>query len=159
MMEDLGVERVHGTPIGLSRLSAWRWDWSWNPRVEPFVLLVAARGSAEDEIAIRKFADDAVQAGCGCLVAWGDGCELVHDVFDQARDEAGRFVMTSWHDKETLAEALYFALVVATINEDAFPQVTASGVVLAVEEPWVEEVRSLVADQEKLARLWTADED
>jgi hypothetical protein len=146
-MEHLGRERIHGRPIKLFQLAEWAWE---EPGEERFTLLVAASAFVEDAPLIRRFAADAVAAGCGWVCAWGDGCEHVHDLFDKASIEADRFVMTTCDPEESLADALYFALV------DSIPEDVPAGesaAVLAVEEPWLAEVRRLVADQDELARL------
>ncbi|MBK8276034.1 MAG: hypothetical protein IPK92_09340 [Nitrospira sp.] len=50
------------------------------------------------------------------VCVWGPGCERVHDVIDEAiatldRTESDETViMTTWHDDESLEEALWFAL-------------------------------------------------
>jgi hypothetical protein len=64
--------------------------------------------------------------------------------------------MSTWHDDEPLHNLLFFALVNA-VPED----VSIAGdspVVLAIEEAWIADVRTLVADQDELARLLVADE-
>jgi hypothetical protein len=157
-MEDLGIEQLHGRPIRFLQLSQWRWE---NPGVAPFALLVAASATDEEAatIQIRRFADDAIQSGCGYICAWGQGCELVHDLFDQAALDVERFVMSTWHKDEPLSDALYFCLVNAFPDEDEFPNSDDSAVVLAVEQPWVAEVRGLVADQDELAKLWVAEDE
>jgi len=155
-MEDLGIERVHSRPIKLFQLSDWTWD---PPRADGFTLLVAAQASPEKEIAIQRFARDAVVDGCGYVCAWGLGCENVHDLFDIEAIAADRFVMSTWHSDEELHEALYFALILAFSDEDEFPEAGESAVVLAVEEPWITEVRRLVADQDELARLWVTEDE
>lgn len=58
-----------------------------------------------------------VQSGCLYFIAWGVECEAWHDTVDWTvlqRFDFGdipddKFVMTTWHDKEPLAEALWFA--------------------------------------------------
>ena len=58
-----------------------------------------------------------VQSGCLYFIAWGVDCESWHDAVDWTVLEAfdfgdvpdDRFVMTTWHDKEPLSEALWFA--------------------------------------------------
>jgi hypothetical protein len=58
-----------------------------------------------------------VGSGCLYFVAWGIACEEWHDTVDWAVLEAfdfgkipdDKFVMTTWHDKEPLSEALWFA--------------------------------------------------
>ena len=159
-MEDLGTERIFGRQIRLFELARWEWE---EPRLAPFTLLVAAR-ALDDEltmIEMRRFAADAIEAGCGYVCTWGEGCEVVHDLFDEASIAADRFVMSTWHDDEPLADALSFSLTNAFPDENQFPtaNTTTSAVVLAIEEPWVEDVRRLVADQDELARLWVAEDE
>ena len=80
-------------------------------------------------------------------------------MFDEAAVASDRFVMSTWHADESLASALYFALTNALPDGDAFPDAVEAAVVLAVEPPWIEEVRRLVADQDELARLWISEEE
>jgi hypothetical protein len=151
-MEDVGVTRVEGRQVKLFQLSHWEWE---EPQVAPFVLFVAADAS-DDELAriqIQRFAADAIESGCGYLGAWGNGCEFVHDLFDVASIAADRFVMSDWHANDSLAGALYLSLV-AWPDTDEFPDAADAAIVLAVEAPWIAEVRRLVADQDELVKLW-----
>lgn len=58
-----------------------------------------------------------VESGCLYFIAWGVDCEAWHDTVDCTVLEAfdfgevpdDKFVMTTWHDKEPLSEALWFA--------------------------------------------------
>jgi hypothetical protein len=154
-VDDVGVDRVHGRRVKLFELSGWAWD---DPGVQPFILFTAAHASREHEAEFRRFAAAAIESGCAYICAWGDGCELVHDAFDDAALAADRFVMSTWHADESLPTALYFALTNAFPDEDEFPNAAGAAVVLAVEEPWVEDTRRLMADQDELARLWLAEE-
>ncbi|HEU5372450.1 MAG TPA: hypothetical protein VFU51_08695 [Gaiellaceae bacterium] len=147
-MEDLGRERIHGRPTKLFPLTEWAWEEPGETR--RFTLLIAASAFVDDAPLIRRFAVDAVAAGC----VWGEDCERVEELFDQASIAADRFVMSTCH-RESLADALYFALV-DSILEDV--SATESATILAVEPPWLAEVRRLVADQDELARLWGAEE-
>lgn len=155
-MDDVGVDQVHGRRILLFQLSAWGWQ---EPKVTPFILLVAADASGGDKAQIRRFAADAIRSGCAYICAWGEECEVVHDVVDEEAIASGRFVSSTWHADESLASALYFALTNALADEDEFTDAVEAAVVLAVEAPWIEEVRRLVADQDELARLWISEEE
>lgn len=155
-MEDLGVAPVGpGRRLRLTRLNEWAWA---DPNVSPFILFVAAEASQDAEVEIRRFAVEAVDAGCAYLCAWGEGCSFVHDMFDLASIDANRFVLSSWHSDEALSDALWFALCDAWPDEDEFPSAAAAAVVLAVEELWLAEVRRLVADPERLTRLALGDD-
>lgn len=76
------------------------------------ILAEAAQGDWRDLVCRRL-----VEAGCLYAVAWGVDCDLWHDSVDWAALKADgfgdipeeRFVMTTWHEDETLAEALWFA--------------------------------------------------
>jgi hypothetical protein len=154
-MEELGVDQVHGRTIRLFELSDWTWDEEASPS-PPFTLLIAADASREDIPAILGFASAAIASGCRYVCTWGEDCELVHDLFDEESLESSHFVMSTWHERDPLYEAVYFALVLA-VPEDA-AEAAESPVVLAVADRWLPEVRRLVADQDELARLWVSEE-
>ncbi len=49
------------------------------------------------------------------ICAWGPDCERVHDIFDEVllelhMKQSWPHVMTTWHDRESLHEALWYAL-------------------------------------------------
>lgn len=58
-----------------------------------------------------------ISSGCLYFIAWGTACETWHDAvdwavlktFDFGEIPDDKFVMTTWHDKEPLSEALWFA--------------------------------------------------
>jgi hypothetical protein len=58
-----------------------------------------------------------VRCGCLYMMAWGPDCSLWDDSvdhanlaeFDYADIPDDKFVMTTWHDKEPLSEALWYA--------------------------------------------------
>lgn len=58
-----------------------------------------------------------ISSGCLYFIAWGIACEDWHDAVDWTVLEAfdfgeipdDKFVMTTWHDKKPLSEALWFA--------------------------------------------------
>jgi hypothetical protein len=65
--------------------------------------------------------------GCGCryAMAWGQNCEQWHDAVDWAELEASnfeeddsKFIMTTWHDKETLESAFWYAQFCAMFSYD-----------------------------------------
>jgi hypothetical protein len=69
----------------------------------------------------RKWQDEVAKwlVGSGCLymMAWGANCAEFHDTVDWANIDQfapnevpdDRLVMTTWHDKETLEDVLWFA--------------------------------------------------
>jgi len=126
---------------------------------EHFMLFLAwdARGVPDETM--FAFARRLVQAGLSYIVAWGPDCERVHDIFDDAgifenlesnSADAEALIMSTWHEHESLAEALWFAL------HCAYPaspyEATTTSMVLAViaNEEWAGTVESYVADPSRL---------
>jgi hypothetical protein len=81
-----------------------------------FRLFVAADTTRATTDQISDFAEAGLERGAVYFCAWGPGCERFHDIFDQVEIGTPRFapptpndvVMTTWHDHETLEEALEF---------------------------------------------------
>lgn len=83
---------------------------------DPFrAVLLADRGVAPEWR--NSIATWLAASGCLYFIAWGTDCEAWHDSVDWANLETfdygeildERFIMTTWHDKESLSEALWFA--------------------------------------------------
>jgi hypothetical protein len=66
-----------------------------------------------DVAALRQAVEDWLRDGVTLVAVWGPDCERTHDLIDGMVEDDGsdpsRFLMTSWHDDETLAEARKFA--------------------------------------------------
>jgi hypothetical protein len=69
--------------------------------------------------------------GCRYFLAWGQDCELWHDVMDETAvaffggDDGENFIMTTWHEDEPLAEAMWFS-----VHHAEHPTVTFKGFVI-----------------------------
>jgi hypothetical protein len=61
-------------------------------------------------------------------------------------------LMTTWHEDETLASALWFALNVATPSEDWAHEPRSPAFVAVAASEYRDEVRQLVLDRERLDR-------
>ena len=63
---------------------------------------------------LGEFCRHLLRSGCAYLCTWGPDCERVHDVMDQAvvgenpPDTYLGCVMTTWHEKESLIDALEY---------------------------------------------------
>ena len=83
---------------------------------EPFRTILVAEMSV-DEPRRNEVPQWLVKCGCLYFIAWGIDCEAWHDAVDWAVLEKfgygeipdDQFVMTTWHDKEPLSEAMWFA--------------------------------------------------
>jgi hypothetical protein len=73
-----------------------------------------AEGLPADQLG--KFCSHLLQLGCAYLCAWGSDCERVHDMMDEeiVGDNPPQSyigcVMTTWHAKDSLTDALSFFL-------------------------------------------------
>lgn len=82
----------------------------------PFCAVIVTDARA-DPVWRERITEWLVQSGCLYAVAWGLDCEEWHDsvdaanlrVFDYGDIPADRLVMTTWHSKEPLGEAFWFA--------------------------------------------------
>jgi hypothetical protein len=85
------------------------------PTSRYFGLFLALDGRGGDDDLIRSVADGLVAKGLASCCVWGPECEPFHDLVDGAafaenslnegRDDV---IMTTWHDHDTLPEALWY---------------------------------------------------
>lgn len=75
-----------------------------------FMLFLALDASSISDQTLRSVARALIDRGMSYLCVWGNECSRVHDEFDLERGDEpdGHVVMTTWHDDEPLAEALWF---------------------------------------------------
>jgi hypothetical protein len=101
-------------------LSSLSWPTDLRLPSARFRLFVAADVTSVAAESIAGFAHSALANGMVYFCAWGPGCERFHDLVDevvaaddpcrrQSPDNKGQdTIMTTWHDDETLGEALDF---------------------------------------------------
>jgi hypothetical protein len=116
-------------------------------QTQRFVCLIAwdAHNASADHIA--TFARQLLDRGAAYVCAWGSDCERVHDIID--RERIGRspsefpdsVVITTWHDKETLAEAIFLAL--TACPDECFEQNCGSTLAVVIgSSSWATEIRA-----------------
>jgi hypothetical protein len=147
-LNHLGAD-THGRELYLLNLRAWEdWPRELDLPSEQFCLLVVANARAEAQQVIGTFASEALAAGCVYVCAWGPGSELVHDTFDATSNETeyltGPVVMTTWHEDESLEQALTFLMRDALPSDAWIASCRASVVVVIANDGWAAEVRRLV---------------
>ena len=132
------------------------WDVG-SPGLPLFTLLLAMEGDRYSDAVLSALAESFRRGGLAYLCAWGPGCSRVHDVFDlefvdeDIRGVEGGDVMTTWHEEEPLAEALWFAIDLA-IHEDV-TDISDSAVVIGTDrDEWRTEIRTRLQDVEELRR-------
>ena len=107
--------------ISLNSLTSWPPDL--NLPSPHFTLLLACDARGISDTDIRSFANLLITQGIAYFCTWGPDCERVHDLMDlvvvQREEEEGREfpIMTSWHNDETLDNALWFMLEAACPDE------------------------------------------
>jgi hypothetical protein len=97
-----------------------KWPTSLQWSGSRFRLFVAGDFSNVGIVAVSEFASTALSRGMVYFCAWGSDCERFHDIVDEVlvKDEIGKHafagpsandtVMTTWHEHETLEQALDF---------------------------------------------------
>jgi hypothetical protein len=101
------------------------WEWPNDADIDWFTafLAVDAEGVASERIAL--LAEAMLGRRCASVSVWGADCRRVHDVFDDvyvsdpSHPSAGAgdwsqdlpFLMSSWHERESLASSLWFSLI------------------------------------------------
>ncbi len=79
------------------------------------VVLLVSDSVEVDAGVIYSVADHFLRNGLVYVCTWGDGCERVHDIFDEAEVGGGSSdsnvcLMSTWHSRDTLDEAIEFFL-------------------------------------------------
>ncbi len=152
----IGREEKTGRRLYLARVASLE-DWSATlsgPEAAYVVFTALDARQMTDEL-LGDFARKLLNQGCVYSCSWGPDCERVHDSFDTGDLERsnwsaeGPIVMTTWHEDESLDEALWFS-VFATSNDD-FEKIT--GVLAISEGTWADEIESRLADCER----WSAE--
>jgi hypothetical protein len=119
-----------------------------------FVCLLAwdASGAAHDEIS--SLLQPLYLQGLSCLVCWGPDCERVHDIGHEIESAAlatperppESVIMTTWHAKESLDEALWFLLNV-TVPDPAYFDTTHATLAISVRnDAWLSQIREALDD-------------
>ena len=132
------------------QLSDLKWPTLTALPTSRFRLFVAADITEVGVDAITEFASVALSRGMVYFCAWGRDCGRFHDVVDEVvvKDELGerRFVgpkasdvvVTTWHDNETLEEALDF-FTTSAVPTEGFSADSSFRLVMCVDNPnWAE---------------------
>ena len=122
------------------------------PSSPNFGLLLAmdARGEANQEI--LEAGAKLVEKGLACFCAWGPDCERVHDLFDEAarkkNDEltGDDVIMTTWHSRDTLIEAMWFFIHAAFPTQSFEPSCVDWIIAPIRNRDWEQEVRTKIRD-------------
>jgi len=109
-----------------------------------YSLFLACDASSLSNEALRNAAKALLDRGMAYLCAWGPDCERLHDQFDLERvpeEPEGRVVMTTWHTRESLSEALWFFANCAEPNEGFEAHCTDFVAISVANEQWARDIR------------------
>jgi hypothetical protein len=122
------------------------------PMPSRFVAFLAANTNGIDAAVLGDFSRKLRRAGCVYFCAWGADCERVHDAFDFECLDAEPVIMTTWHSKDSLDEALWF-FVFNAYPDDGYSDSTRSALTISIGSPaWDEQIRKRLADVHSLNR-------
>jgi hypothetical protein len=118
-----------------------------------FRLFVAADARKESAQAISDFAFEALSRGMVYFSSWGPDCERFHDIVDEvviaddlsesgfAGPSSHDVIMTTWHDDETLEEAVDFFATCAVPTEGFLPESEFRLAICLNNSDWAKQVR------------------
>ena len=122
----------------------------------PFALLTALNTTAVDDETFTRFAKRLIVAGCRHACTWSPGCVRVHDAFDAVNIDLDErveeiFVLTTWHDDDSLDEAMWYSLYCARLWVATRPGENEPRGLLALAAPrYLDHVTRRLADVEQL---------
>jgi hypothetical protein len=121
-----------------------------------FVLFLAWDARNASDETVLQLARALVIDGLAYLVAWGPDCERIHDLFDvidaEKNMETDTVIMTTWHSKESLEEALWFALFSAWPAPPYDQDCSATVAVAIANSSWGDAIERYLADVKSLSK-------
>jgi hypothetical protein len=126
------------------------WPLQANIGTSRFGLFLACDAEGVPDDVIYSAALHALASGAVYVVAWGPGCERVHDTFDDAAvmlaldDPTRPTILTTWHADESLEEALWFFVDIAMAGHHE--GLTTGAAVTVGREDWCRQIRERLAD-------------
>jgi hypothetical protein len=115
-----------------------------------FVCFLAWDADPSSE-SVANVAGRIIRAGCAYLCCWGANCSFVHDTFDEVATAKGgpaRAIITTWHEAETLLDALWFAIFTAQPDE-TFARSCGSVVAISIGcRKFASQIRKAMTDPE-----------
>jgi hypothetical protein len=121
-----------------------------------FALLLAMNGKENVVGDLGNVPEQLLKEGLVYLCAWGEDCERIHDIFDevavQIEIESNQEmpIMTTWHNKESLDEALWFLLYCA-IPDDLYYDTCKTVYVVSVgNNEWSKQLENGLVDIDSL---------
>jgi hypothetical protein len=115
-----------------------------------------ADGASKDDVASLVTA--LLKSGGVYFSYWGHDCERVHDITDELHyRHSNSVIMTTWHNNETLDNALWFFLN-STWPDDQYEDTFRSSLAISIgSDAWATQIRAALRDPRSFsARVLTA---
>jgi hypothetical protein len=119
-----------------------------------FIAWDSCNASASEMASLARMLLD---AGCVYFCCWGPGCERIHDVIDEeyARDGLSvesddSTIMTTWHNNESLEEAIWFPLDVAFPDDRFFEECRSVVAVCIGSRSWATQITTALKNPRAL---------
>jgi hypothetical protein len=126
-----------------------------------FGLLLAMDGREEIVENLGEVPERLINEGLAYLCAWGPDCSRVHDIFDLVsvnleKNTGQDFpIMTTWHEKESLDEALWFLLFCAIPYDELIDKCSTSYIISVGNKKWFSQLDYGLSDIDDLANRVT----
>ena len=128
-----------------------------------FACLLVLDGLAISDAQVHRLAAKLLKNGAVYFCAWGPGCERVHDLIDDAilifesDPTEDNVILTTWHDDESLEEALFFLFCASWPAADYIDRCGSALVIVSGSSEWAEVCRvALRNPRELVARVSVA---
>ena len=117
-----------------------------------FVCLLASDFRQASDSQVRRLASGLLKSGACYFVCWGPGCKRAHDLVDEAINSLQpnpsdtNVIMTTWHEGESLDDALFMFLRVCW-PADLYIDKARSAVAITIQDGGISEpVRDALED-------------
>ena len=111
-----------------------------------FGLLLAMDGRKDIVGDLGEVPERLINEGLAYLCVWGPDCSRIHDIFDEVNVhievKTGKEfpIMTTWHEKESLDEALWFILYCAIPYDELVDKCSTSYIISVGNKNWFKQL-------------------
>jgi hypothetical protein len=140
------------------------WRWPSDAELDWFTAFLAVDAEDVPGERIASLAEAMLERRCAYVSVWGSDCGRVHDIFDRVYvgdpshpdAEAGEwsqdlpFLVSTWHEHESLASSLWFALHAAFPTEDGYWEPRTPTFAAFAHSTYCAAVRELLLDRDLL---------
>jgi hypothetical protein len=117
-----------------------------------FVCFLACDASGIADSVISAAARNLLEAGAVYFCVWGPECERVHDLIDQVvreqlpDEDDQTVIMTTWHERESLDDALWFSVFTASAADAYADSCRALVAIVVANGNWTSHVKARLED-------------